>query len=153
MWFMGFSKANCKNCYACIRVCPVHAIKVKNEQVHIVKERCIACGNCFKACPQNAKLIKSEIDMVKHYIKGRKKVVASIAPSFASIFGVNSNKIPKALKILGFDCVEETASISDLIINEYNKYANMDDDKTYITSFCPPVNDLIQKYFSEFRQL
>lgn len=149
MWFMGFSKANCKNCYACIRVCPVHAIKVKNEQVHIVKERCIACGNCFKACPQNAKLIKSEIDMVKHYIKGRKKVVASIAPSFASIFGVNSNKIPKALKILGFDCVEETASISDLIINEYNKYANMDDDKTYITSFCPPVNDLIQKYFSE----
>lgn len=149
MWFMGFSKANCKNCYACIRVCPVHAIKVKSGQVHIIKERCIACGNCFKACPQNAKLIKSEIDMVKHYIKGRKKVVASIAPSFASIFGVNSNKIPKALKILGFDYVEETASISDLIINEYNKYANMDDDKTYITSFCPPVNDLIQKYFSK----
>lgn len=149
MWFMGFSKANCKNCYACLRVCPVHAIKVKNEQVNIIKERCIACGRCFKVCPQNAKLIKSERDMVKHYIKGKHKVVASIAPSFAAIFGENSNKLPRALKILGFDYVEETASIVEKIINEYDKYANLEDGKTYITSFCPPINELIQKYYPE----
>ncbi|HSQ88473.1 4Fe-4S binding protein, partial [Romboutsia sp.] len=68
MWFMEISKANCKNCYACIRVCPVHAIKVENEQAQIIKERCIVCGKCFKRCPQNAKLIKSEKEMVKHYI-------------------------------------------------------------------------------------
>lgn len=85
MWFVGFSKTNCKNCYACVRQCPVHAITVKNEQAQIIKERCIVCGRCFKACPQNAKLIKSEKEMVKHYIRGRKKVVASVAPSFAAI--------------------------------------------------------------------
>ncbi|MGL4911197.1 MAG: [Fe-Fe] hydrogenase large subunit C-terminal domain-containing protein [Romboutsia sp.] len=149
MWFMGFSKANCKNCYACIRVCPVHAIKVTNEQAQIIKERCIVCGKCFKVCPQNAKLIKSEKEMVKHYISGRKKVVASIAPSFAAIFGKYSNKLPKALKLLGFDYVEETASTVDPIINEYEKYANMENEETYITSFCPPVNNIIQKYYKD----
>lgn len=149
MWFMGFSKANCKNCYACIRVCPVHAIKVANEQAQIIKERCIICGKCLKVCPQNAKLIRSEKEMVKHYIKGRKKVVASVAPSFAAIFGKDSNKLAKALKLLGFDYVEETISTVDPIIYEYEKYANADNEKTYITSFCPPVNNIIQKYYKD----
>ncbi len=149
MWFVGFSKTNCKNCYACVRQCPVHAITVKNEQAQIIKERCIVCGRCFKACPQNAKLIKSEKEMVKHYIRGRKKVVASVAPSFAAIFGQDSNKLPKALKILGFDYIEEAVSTVDPIIDEYEKYANKDDDNTYITSFCPSVNNLIQKYYAE----
>ena len=149
MWFMGFSKANCKNCYACIRVCPVHAIKVVNEQAQIMKERCIVCGKCFKVCPQNAKLIKSEKEMVKHYISGRKKVVASVAPSFAAIFGEDSNKLSKALRLLGFDYIEETASTVDCIISEYEKYANIENEETYITSFCPPVNNIIQKYYKD----
>lgn len=152
MGFLGFSKANCKNCYACVRQCPVHAIRVKNEQAQIIQERCIVCGRCFKVCPQNAKLIKSEKEMVKHYIRGRKKVVASVAPSFAAIFGQDSNKLPKALKILGFDYVEEAVLAVDPIIDEYEKYANKEDDKTYITSFCPSVNNLIQKYYVEFTE-
>ena len=149
MWFMEISKANCKNCYACIRVCPVHAIKVENEQAQIIKERCIVCGKCFKRCPQNAKLIKSEKEMVKHYINGRKKVVASVAPSFASVFGKDSNKLPKALKSLGFDYIEETVSAIDPIIDEYEKYANKPGDDTYIISFCPPINNLIEKYYTD----
>ncbi|MGL6107755.1 [Fe-Fe] hydrogenase large subunit C-terminal domain-containing protein [Romboutsia sp.] len=149
MWFIGFSKANCKHCYACVRKCPVHAIRVRNEQAQIIKERCIVCGRCFKVCPQNAKLIKSEKEMVKHYIRGTKKVVASVAPSFAAVFGKYSNKLPTALKILGFDHVEEVVLTSDPIIDEYEKYANKDDDNTYITSFCPSINNLIEKYYSK----
>ena len=149
MWFMEISKANCKNCYACIRECPVHAIKVENEQAQIIKERCIICGECLKRCPQNAKLIKSEKEMVKHYINGKKKVVASVAPSFAAVFGKHSNKLRKALKLLGFDYIEETVSVIDPIIDEYEKYANKPGDDTYIISFCPPVNNLIQKYYTD----
>ena len=32
MWFENFSNKNCKQCYACIRVCPVNAIEIKNEE-------------------------------------------------------------------------------------------------------------------------
>ncbi|MDK2585426.1 [Fe-Fe] hydrogenase large subunit C-terminal domain-containing protein [Romboutsia sedimentorum] len=149
MWFMGFSKANCQNCYACVRACPVHAIKVKNEQAQIIKERCIVCGRCFKVCPQNAKSIKSEKEMVKHYLRGRQKVVASVAPSFAAILGEHSNKLPTALKLLGFDYVEEAVSTVHPIIKEYEKYANRPGDDTYITSFCPSVNNIIEKYYPD----
>ncbi|MDB8803515.1 [Fe-Fe] hydrogenase large subunit C-terminal domain-containing protein [Romboutsia sp. 1001216sp1] len=149
MWFMSFSKANCKNCYACIRTCFVHAIKVKEEQAHIIKERCIICGKCFKACPQNAKLIKSEVSMIKHYNKMGKTVVASLAPSFSAIYGKNSLKIPTALKKLGFNYVKETVEVTDLVLDEYIKYANKENDDVYITSFCPSINNLIQKHYPE----
>lgn len=149
MWFVNFSKTNCKNCYACVRVCPVNAIRVKDEKARIIKERCIVCGRCSKACPQNTKGIRSEKSRVKHFLKSKEKVVASIAPSFISIFVEHSSKIPNALKKLGFDYVEETISAVDPIIKEYNIYANKDEESTYITSFCPSVNNLIQKHYPE----
>lgn len=61
MWIINFKEANCKNCYACVRACPVHAIKVKKEQAQIMKERCIGCGKCLKVCPKNAKEVKMEL--------------------------------------------------------------------------------------------
>lgn len=147
MWFIGFSKSNCENCYACVRACPVHAIKVINKQSQIIKQRCIVCGKCLSRCPQNYKFIKSEKEMAKHFIRGKSKVIASISPNFASIFGKDSNKVPTALKMLGFDYVEEVSSYSKKIVDEYEKYANKDDDKTYITSACTSVNSLIEKYY------
>lgn len=149
MWFMSFSKASCKNCYACARVCPVNAIKIKNEHAQVIKERCIVCGNCFKVCPQYAKIIKSDVKTVKEYIESGKKVVASVAPSFSAIFGNNSNKLKTLLLKLGFYGVEETIKGVELIEDAYENYANRDDDKCYITSFCPSVTGLVQKHYPD----
>ena len=41
---LQFKKANCKNCYKCVRNCPVKAIRVADEQAQIVEEDCILCG-------------------------------------------------------------------------------------------------------------
>ena len=62
---INFSKADCKNCYKCLRSCPVKAIKFENEQATIDEERCIECGHCLTICPQNAREIKSDLDTVK----------------------------------------------------------------------------------------
>lgn len=147
MWFVSFSKANCKNCYACVRVCPVNAIEVKNEQAQIIKERCIVCGKCFKSCPQNAKVIRTEKNLIKKYLETEKNVVVSVAPSFAATFASNSNKIPTALRNLGFNFVEQTIVGVEPIIEQYKIYADKDDNNSYITSFCPSVNSLIQKHY------
>ena len=147
MWFISFAESNCKNCYACARVCTVKAITIKNEQAHINKDRCIMCGKCFKACPQNLKSIKSEIEMVKYFIKNKKITVASIAPSFISISGQNSNKIVNALKKLGFTYVEEVSTIIQDITKGSIDYINNHQQDTYITSFCPVNNELIQKHY------
>ena len=61
VWIIDFLKANCKNCYACVRACPTQAIKVQAEQAKIMKERCIGCGRCLKVCPKNAKHVQSEL--------------------------------------------------------------------------------------------
>lgn len=147
MWIIDFSEANCKNCYACVRACPVHAIEVKAEQAKIMKERCIGCGKCLKACPKNAKQVKPELDNVKTYLKTSDRVVASIAPTFAGVFGEDSNKVVTALKQLGFDSVEETVVGADLVTEQYDIYAHKEDDRCYITSCCSSVVYLILKHY------
>lgn len=147
MWYTNILNYKCRNCYACIRVCPVGAIKVKNEQAEIIENRCIVCGECLRVCPQKNRLIKSEIPIVKQFIKNNNKIVASIAPSFTSIFAENSNKVITILRKLGFDYIEETIVAINPIIEQYKLYANKDDDKNYITSFCPAMNNLIQKHY------
>ena len=152
MWFASFSKAHCRNCYACIRVCPVNAIEVKNEQAQIIKNRCIVCGECSRVCPQKNRIIKSEISKVKSYLQNKEKIVVSIAPSFSSIFGEESKKIPCALRKLGFSNIEETIVSIDPIIEKYKLFANKSEDKNYITSFCPAINNIIQKHYPSIIQ-
>ena len=92
VWIIDFLKANCKNCYACVRACPTQAIKVQAEQAKIMKERCIGCGRCLKVCPKNAKHVQSELYKVKTYLQGKEKVVVSLAPTFVAVFGRNSSR-------------------------------------------------------------
>lgn len=132
------------------RVCPVNAIKFKNEQAQILKERCIVCNECSKACSQKKSILKSEVSKIKLFLKNKNKIAVSIAPSFVSIFGENSHKIPTALKKLGFTYVEETVIATNPVLEEYNKYADLDDGQNYFTSFCPTINNLIEKHFPQF---
>ncbi|MGL6108039.1 [Fe-Fe] hydrogenase large subunit C-terminal domain-containing protein [Romboutsia sp.] len=146
MWFMGFSNVNCKDCYACARVCPVHAIKVKDKEAHIMTERCIICGKCMKVCPQYAR-VKSSIGLVKKYLMNHEIVVASVDQSFYAAFGEHSNVLTTALRKLGFNYVEETICGIDNIGEIYEKYANDPSEIPYITSFCPSVISLVQKHY------
>ena len=54
MSIIGLQKANCKNCYKCIKVCPVKSIRLASEQAQIIEADCILCGKCLNTCPQNA---------------------------------------------------------------------------------------------------
>ena len=63
--FLKLKKSNCKNCYKCIRHCPVKSIKFSGDQAHIVSNECILCGQCFVVCPQNAKEIANDVEKVK----------------------------------------------------------------------------------------
>ena len=103
MEFLTLKKSNCKNCYKCIRHCPVKSIRFSGNQAHIIGNECILCGHCFVVCPQNAKEITSEIEKVRVLIQSGDPVYVSLAPSFAANYeGIGINGMRKALKDLGF---------------------------------------------------
>lgn len=146
--YLEFKKAGCKDCYKCLRECPVKAIEVINHQAQIIDKRCMLCGKCTSVCPQNAKRVHTELDEVKALLSSGVKVVASVAPSFVSSFGVDDFTTMKlALGRLGFADAEETAVGARKITAEYKKLLETHAYKNFITSACPAVNRMIQLYY------
>ncbi len=145
---LTFKKSNCKNCYKCIRYCPVKSIRFSGNQAHIIGNECILCGQCFVVCPQNAKEIASELEKVKVMIQSGDPVVVSLAPSFVANYDyVGIESMRDALKKLGFYDVEETAIGATIVKNEYERILREEERDIVITSCCHSINLLIQKYY------
>ena len=145
---LTLKKSNCKNCYKCIRHCPVKAIRFSGNQAHIIGNECILCGQCFVVCPQNAKQIIDETEKVKVFLHSGVPVIVSLAPSFiANYDGVGIGAMREALKKLGFYDVEETAIGATVVKREYERMLREEDRDIIITSCCHSINLLIQKYF------
>lgn len=146
--WLTLKKSNCKNCYKCIRHCPVKAIRFSGNQAHIIGNECILCGQCFVVCPQGAKEITSELEKVKILIQSGDPVVVSLAPSFAANYeGIGIKGMKEALQKLGFYDVEETAIGATIVKTEYERILREDGRDVVISSCCHTVNLLIQKYF------
>ena len=104
---LTLKKSNCKNCYKCIRHCPVKSIRFSGNQAYIIGNECILCGQCFVVCPQNAKQIVDETEKVKVLLRSGAPVYISIAPSFiANYEGVGIESMREAVQKLGFKDVE-----------------------------------------------
>ncbi len=145
---LTLKKSNCKNCYKCIRHCPVKSIRFSGNQAHIIEEECILCGQCFVVCPQNAKQIVDETEKVRVLIQSGDPVYVSLAPSFiANYQGIGIRGMRKALRELGFADVEETAIGATIVKNEYEKMLADGTRDVVISSCCNSINLLIEKYF------
>jgi len=147
---LTLKKSNCKNCYKCIRNCPVKAIRFSGDQAHIIADECILCGRCFVVCPQNAKEIVSEVEKVKVMIQSGEPVIASMAPSFiANYDGVGIDAMREGLQKLGFADVEETAIGATMVKTDYERLVHEKQKPVIISSACASVNLLIQKHYPE----
>ncbi len=147
---LKLKKSNCKNCYKCIRNCPVKSIRFSGNQAHIVGNECILCGQCVVVCPQEAKEVVDSTEKVKLMLMDDAPVIASIAPSFIANYkntGIESMR--KALKKLGFFDVEETAIGATIVKKEYDEMLRKGNKDIIITSCCHSINLLIQKHFPD----
>lgn len=145
---LTLKKSNCRNCYKCIRHCPVKSIRFSGNQAYIISNECILCGHCFVVCPQNAKQIVDETEKVRVLLKSGDPVYVSLAPSFVANYeGAGINSMRAALKKLGFADAEETAVGATIVKNEYERMLREDKRDIVISSCCHSVNLLVQKYF------
>ncbi|EXM39563.1 [Fe-Fe] hydrogenase large subunit C-terminal domain-containing protein [Ruminococcus albus] len=147
---LTLKKSNCKNCYKCIRHCPVKSIRFSGNQAHIIEQECILCGQCVVVCPQDAKQIVDESEKVRVLLQSGSPVVVSLAPSFiANYHGAGIEQMRDALKKLGFYDVEETAVGATHVKREYERILKEENRDVVISSCCHSVNLLIQKYFPD----
>lgn len=150
MSVIGLKKANCKNCYKCLKVCPVKSIRVVNEQAQIIDDDCLLCGTCLANCPQNAKTLTSSLDQVKEMLASEEKVAVSLAPAFLGSFSLQRpGQMAAALKKLGFCAVSETAQGAAYVTAQYHDLMVENKMKNIITTCCPSINRLIELYHPE----
>ncbi len=146
--FLQLKKSNCKNCYKCIRNCPVKSIKFADGHANIIADACILCGRCFVGCPQDAKQIRDDVPRVKALIASGRRVVASVAPSFIAEFPLmDFGAMKAALCALGFSDAEETAVGATVVKRKYERMIASGEHDVIISSCCHSINMLIQKYY------
>ncbi|MGD8400355.1 MAG: [Fe-Fe] hydrogenase large subunit C-terminal domain-containing protein [Bacillota bacterium] len=139
-------KASCRDCYKCVRYCPVKAIRVNDNHAEVVAERCIADGRCVTICPQSAKKVESAVAEVQTFLQADIPIAASLAPSFVAAFDAEPGQLVAALKCLGFEFVTETAEGAELVAAAHLQLLKKGDNPV-ITSCCPAIVNLIEIYY------
>lgn len=139
-------KERCKQCYSCVRSCPVKAIKVDEGYAQIIYDRCIGCGNCL-SCPQHAKVIVDRMVRTQEILSSGSPVVAVLGCSFPAFFHpLKPGQLVAALKSLGFSEVHEGAFGAKMIAATYRDTINAS-NIPLISSHCPAVVDLIERHY------
>ncbi|HPN65243.1 MAG: Periplasmic (Fe) hydrogenase large subunit [Candidatus Aerophobetes bacterium ADurb.Bin490] len=137
--------AKCMDCYRCLKVCPVKAIKMKDGQAQVDASLCIACGTCIRECPQKAKAYLSGIEAAKLALESG-NAAALVAPSFAAFYDKWERlRFIGALRRLGFKLVEETAEHAyDVSMNVKRLAGNL--KEKHICTACPAFTEYAEKY-------
>lgn len=139
------NSARCRDCYRCVRVCPVKAISIKDGQASVEENRCINCGTCIRECPQKAKSYRHELAKAIALVENNDFVAISIAPSFAALFDEQERKrLSSALRRIGFSHVAETAVGAYYVAKMTSEYINH--DVVNIFTACPAVVSYIERY-------
>ncbi|MDY0342099.1 MAG: [Fe-Fe] hydrogenase large subunit C-terminal domain-containing protein [Lentimicrobium sp.] len=143
----------CKICYACVRVCPVNAIQVKaNQEVPVViHDRCIGCGSCVEVCAPAAISYRDGTREVKELLASGEKVAAIVAPSISGEFDdiTDYRKFVRMIRELGFAYVNEVSFGVDMVADKYRELFTNFLGRYYITTNCPPIVALIEKFHPE----
>lgn len=142
------SNAKCRDCYKCIRYCPVKAIGMNDDQAWVVEEKCVLCGKCVTICPQKAKSTNSYIDEFKDLLNSNEKIAVSLAPSYLAVTDYSKPwKLVAGLKKVGVELIEETAIAAEMVSSAYKKVCEENKQESLISSCCPAIVDLIKKKY------
>lgn len=146
------NEAHCRDCYKCLRSCPVKAIRMERApfsqqlRARVDESRCVLDGRCIAECPQRAKGVRPSYPNVRSLIAGNDDVWVSLAPSFVAAFpNLRPGQVLAGLYKLGFAGIRETAVAAEWVAAAHHKIAEKA-QKPVITSSCPAIVNLIEMY-------
>lgn len=147
------NKAKCRDCYRCLRMCPVKAIRLQNGQASVVPELCIGCGTCIRECPQGAKRYRNDLESAIRLVKSGVPVAASVAPSFAGLLKEwERMRVPAALRRLGFAYVGETATGAWHVAQQTATCASKPGQTPMLCTACPALVNYVTAYRPELSE-
>jgi DNA-binding NtrC family response regulator len=140
----------CRGCYACVRHCPVKAIRVTPAGTDLSPGRCIGCGRCLQVCSQQARSAVTDLERARRLLQRREPAVAVLAPAFPAYAGdVRPGQLVAALLQLGFQAVCEGAVGADLLAERPEIRPAEPKQPTVILSHCPAVVALTERHFPQ----
>ncbi|MHB8709146.1 MAG: [Fe-Fe] hydrogenase large subunit C-terminal domain-containing protein, partial [Desulfuromonadales bacterium] len=143
-------RENCRKCYACVRNCPVKAIRVCRDHAEVIDERCIGCGKCVLGCSQKARVMADGIGECRQLLGGAIKPVAVLGCSYPAYFhDFRSGQLVNGLKHLGFAEVHEGTAGVDLLHASYRQAIESGNRQPLINSHCPAVVALIERHYPQ----
>jgi two-component system NtrC family sensor kinase len=143
-------REKCRGCYACVRNCPVGAIRIREHLAEVVQERCIDCGNCIQVCMAKAKQAKSDVEVVWQLLEQHQLVIALLATPFPAAFPeARPGQLVSALRKLGFSEVMESAFGAELVCRQYAHLVSQGSGKPILSSSCPAVVSYVEKYYPQ----
>ncbi|PKQ20251.1 MAG: hypothetical protein CVT66_06115 [Actinobacteria bacterium HGW-Actinobacteria-6] len=141
-------KEACRECWGCVRACPVKAIRVVDGRSEVIQEKCIACGQCVNECGARGHIVRDDTPQVLDLLRGRRPVIALLATEFiAAMHPMTVPQVERALTILGFHSVETTLLGEEMVAAEYERVHAREDSLLVMRSTCPVAVNFVRRYY------
>lgn len=134
---------------ACLKVCPVEAIRIRSGKAKMLEDKCIDCGECVKTCKTGS------IVPLTNTFKDFSNFDYTIAiPSLALYTQFDRHIRPKtilsSLKKTGFNEVDDITRACISVIRLMGRYVKeYKGRRPLISSFCPTCVQIIQMRYPE----
>lgn len=138
----------CRECWGCVRLCPVRAIRVVDGHSEVIAEKCVSCGLCVTECGNAAHVVRDDTPLVEELLRSRRPVVALLATEFtAAMHPLTAAQVERSLEVLGFYSVESTLLGEEMVAVEYERLHARSDMLFILRSTCPVATDFVRTYY------
>jgi diguanylate cyclase (GGDEF)-like protein len=132
---------------ACVRVCPVEAVRAQEGTLQIVEEGCIECGLCVPACQHGAIDVAGDLAGVRGYLERGGAVLILATESVVYFHPAKLEQVLNACYAAGFKAVYPGALGDELVAHEYLKLWQQRGNRTTIRSTSPIVVEFVKRKY------
>jgi len=143
--------ADCTDCWACVRHCPAHAIRVLDGHIGIIAERCVKCGACVAECRRSGHAVRDDLPRVREILASNRPVVALLASEYvAAMHPRTTSELEHALRTVGFRGVETSVLGEEMVAAAYEiVHERSDAHLPRLRSTCPVTVEWVKRFHPE----